>query len=308
MTLESVARKDFRDAIRSRWLLGLTLFFSLIIGGSTALFYGVLLKGAGANSETLFGLTTAPGGLFSFSYAGMLGFILALIALVTAHGSLIDERESGTMKLLLSLPNSRRDVVFGKLVGRTLVVLVSMLAGFVIALFAMLFTGGQVMFASYAGQVALSGLLATAFVSIGVWLSATSESQRQALFSTIGLYFIFAVLWSTVATGVPRVLNWAIEQLPGIEPMAGEQVALMRMFIKYLNPLRAYETLVAQLYGPAPAARLFKAGLGESLVLQPIFQESIPFYLTGPFILVILLGWIVIPPLLGYWTFTRVDL
>lgn len=308
MTLESVARKDFRDALRSRWLLGLTLFFSLLIGGSTVLFYGYLLKGAGANSEALFGLTTAPGGLFSFSFAGMLGFVLALIALVTAHGSLIDERESGTMKLLLSLPNSRRDVVFGKFVGRTLVVIIAMLVGFVIALFAMLLTGGQVMFTSFAGQVALSGLLAAAFVSIGIWLSATSETQRQALFSTVGLYFIFAVLWSTVATGVPRVLNWAAGKVPGVEPMASEQIALMRLFIKYLNPLRAYETLVAQLYGSAAAARLFKAGLRESLVLQPILKESIPFYLSAPVIFAILLGWIVIPPLLGYWSFERADL
>jgi ABC-2 type transport system permease protein len=308
MTLESVARKDFRDALRSRWLLGLTLFFALLIGGSTALFYGVLLSGSGANSETLFGLSTAPGGTFSFSYAGMLGFVLALIALVTAHGSLIDERESGTIKLLLSLPNSRRDVVFGKFLGRSLVVIISMLAGFVLAFFAMLLTGGQVMYTSFVGQIALSGLLATAFVSIGVWLSATSTSQRQALFSTVGLYFIFAVLWSTVATGIPRLLNWVAEQVPGVQPMAGEQVALMRLFIKYLNPLRAYETLVAQLYGSAEAARLFKAGLVESLVLQPILQESIPFYLSGPFILAILFAWIAVPPVLGYWAFRESDL
>ncbi|WP_416838164.1 ABC transporter permease [Haloferax sp. DFSO52] len=308
MTLESVARKDFRDAIRSRWLVGLTLFFTLLIGGSTALFFGYLLKGAGANSESLFGLTTAPGGLFSFSFAGMLGFVLALIALVTAHGSLIDERESGTMKLLLSLPNARRDVVFGKFLGRSLVVLIAMLVGFVVALFAMLLTGGKVMFASFAGQVALSGLLATAFVSIGVWLSATSESQRQALFSTVGLYFIFAVLWSTVATGVPRILNWVFGKVPGVEQMGVEQIVLMRLFIKYLNPLRAYETLIAQLYGSAVAARLFKAGLGEQLLIQPVLQESIPFYLSGAFILAVLLAWIVVPPLLGYWTFERVDL
>ncbi|ELZ95296.1 ABC-type copper transport system, permease protein [Haloferax mucosum ATCC BAA-1512] len=307
MTVESVARKDFRDALRSRWLIGLTLFFALLIGGSTALFYGVLLKGAGANSETLFGLTTAPGGLFSFSYAGMLGFVLALIALVTAHGSLIDERESGTIKLLLSLPNSRRDVVFGKLVGRTLVVLVSMLVGFVIAMFAMLFLGGQVMFASYAGQVALSGLLATSFVSIGIWLSATSTSQRQALFGTFGLYFIFAVLWSTVATGVPRVVNWAMDQL-GLGTLSMTQVIEMRLFIKYLNPLRAYETLVAELYGPAVAARLFKASLGERLTIKGVFEESLPFYFNGWFILAILLAWIVVPPILGYLSFRKADL
>ncbi|UVE51165.1 ABC transporter permease [Haloferax larsenii] len=308
MTLESVARKDFRDALRSRWLMGLTVFFALLIGGSTVLFYGVLLKGAGANSESLFGLTTAPGGLFSFSYAGMLGFVLALIALVTAHGSLIDERESGSLKLLLSLPNSRRDVVFGKLVGRTLVVVASMLVGFVIALFAMLFTGAQVAFVSFAGQVALSGLLATAFVSIGIWLSASSNTPRQALFGTIGLYFIFAVLWSTVATGIPRLFNWAAGKVPGIDPMAAEQIVLTRLFIKYLNPLRAYETLIAQLYGSAAAARLFKAGLQESLVLQPILKESIPVYLSGPFILVVLLAWIAIPPILGYRSFQKSDL
>ncbi|MFC7205112.1 ABC transporter permease [Haloferax namakaokahaiae] len=307
MTLESVARKDFRDAIRSRWLAGLTVFFALLIGGSTALFFGVLLKGAGANSESLFGLTSTLQGLFSFSYAGMLGFVLALIALVTAHGALIDERESGTLKLLLSLPNSRRDVVFGKFLGRTLVVSISVLVGFIVAFFAMAATGTQILFTSYLGQVALSGLLTASFVSIGIWLSATSESQRQALFGTIGIYFIFSVLWASVATGVPRLLNWVITEL-GMESLSAPQIVQMRLFIKYLNPLRAYETLIAELYGSAEAARLFKASLGEQLVLQPIFSESLPFYFSGGFILAILLAWIIVPPLLGYRSFEKSDL
>ncbi|WP_410766143.1 ABC transporter permease [Haloferax sp. DFSO60] len=308
MTLESVARKDFRDAIRSRWLAGLTMFFALLIGGSTALFYGVLFEGAGANSEALFGLTSTMPGLFSFSYAGMLGFVLALIALVTAHGALIDERESGTLKLLLSLPNSRQDVVLGKYLGRTLVVSISMLVGFVVALVAMAATGTQIQFVSYLGQVALSGLLVASFVSIGVWLSATSESQRQALFGTIGIYFIFSILWATVSTGIPRLINWAFEQLPGIDALTAEQIVQMRLFIKYLNPLRAYETLIAELYGSAGAARMFKASLGEQLVLQPVFAESVPFYFTGGFILLVLIAWIVVPPILGYRAFDDADL
>ncbi|KAB1197723.1 MULTISPECIES: ABC transporter permease [Haloferax] len=311
MTLESVARKDFRDAIRSRWLLGLTLFFTLLIGGSAALFFGYLLRGDGANSESLFGFTSTLQQLFSvfgFSYTGMIGFILALIALVTAHGALIDERESGTLKLLLSQPNSRRDVVFGKLLGRSLVVSLSMLAGFVAAFVVMAVTGTQILFTPYLGQVALSGLLATSFVSIGIWLSASSDSQRQAFFGTIGIYFIFSVLWAAVSTGVPRLLNWALQELPGLDTLTTVQIFQMRLFIKYLNPLRAYETLSVQLYDSAIAARLFKTGLSERLALEPVFAESLPFYFSGEFIFLILLGWIVIPPMLGYWTFKRVDL
>jgi len=80
------------------------------------------------------------------------------------------------------------------------------------------------------------------------------------------------------------------------------------VFLKYLNPLKAYETLAAQLYYGAAQARLVSATFGEQNALGPIFQESIPFYFSGWFLFLILLAWIVLPVAVGYWAFERADL
>ena len=305
MTWDVVARKDFDDAVRSRWLWGLSLFFVAFIGGTTAVFFGYLAQGGQARS--LYGLFA--GGTISFSYTGFLGFALAFIALISSYGAVIDERESGSLKLLLSLPHSRIDVVLGKLAGRSAVVVLPVLVGFLVALVALLATGTGVDYGAFFPHVALTGLLGAAFVALGVGVSAASASSRRAILVSLGLYFLFALLWSLVAQGVPSLVRWVAERLPGVSPPAGLALMKLQLFVTYLNPLRAYETLVAQLYfGNVASARLVKAGLRQRLQLQPALQESVPFYFTGWFILLVLLAWIAVPPVLGYLVFEDADL
>ena len=307
MTWDAVARKDFHDAARSRWLWGLSLFFVAFIGGTTAAFFGYLVQGGQAEARSLYGLFA--GGALSFSYTGFLGFALAFIALVSSYGAVIDERESGSLKLLLSLPHSRSDVVFGKLAGRSAVVVLPVLVGFVVALVALFATGTGVDFGSFFPHVALTALLGAAFVALGVGVSAASASSRRAILVSLGVYFLFALLWSLVAQGVPSLVRWVAERLPGVSAPGGLTLAKLQLFVTYLNPLRAYETLVAQLYfGNVASARLVKAGLRQRLQLQPVLQESIPFYFTGWFILLVLLAWIAVPPVLGYLVFEDADL
>ena len=306
MTWEAVARKDFADGVRSKWLWGLSFFFVAFIGGTTAVFFGYFATGD-ASARSLYGLFA--GGFVSFSYTGFLGFALAFIALVTSYGAIIDERESGTLKLLLSLPHSRSDVVVGKLAGRSAVVVLPVLAGFFVALVALVATGTRVDFAAFFPHVALTALLGAAFVSLGVGVSAASTSNRRATLVTLGIYFLLALLWSLVAQGVPTLGREVATRLPGVSAPANVTQAKLQLFVTYLNPLRAYETLVAQLYfGNVAQARLVKAGLGQQLTLQPAFQESIPFYFSGAFILLVLLTWILVPPVLGYLSFEEMDL
>jgi ABC-2 type transport system permease protein len=306
MSWQAVAQKDFEDAIRSRWLWGLSAFFLLFFGGTTALFY-VYVAGPDANSDSLFGLFAS--GFLSFSYTGFLAFALAFIALITSYGAIVDERESGTLKLLLSLPHDRRDVVAGKIAGRSAVVVIPALVGFLIALVALLATGTRIVPGHFFPQVALTALLAVAFVSIGVGVSASADSGRQATLGTLGLYFLFALLWSFVARGFPQLLTEVAKRLPGLEPLSGALTVKLRLFVKYLNPLRAYETLVAEVYfGDPVQARLVKEGLFTQMQAQQVLQDGLPVYLTGPFIFAVLLAWIVVPPVLGYWGFRDQDL
>jgi ABC-2 type transport system permease protein len=306
MSWQAVAQKDFEDAIRSRWLWGLSAFFLLFFGGTTALFY-VYVAGPDANSDSLFGLFAS--GFLSFSYTGFLAFALAFIALITSYGAIVDERESGTLKLLLSLPHDRRDVVAGKIAGRSAVVVIPALVGFLIALVALLATGTRIVPGHFFPQIALTALLAVAFVSIGVGVSASADSGRQATLGTLGLYFLFALLWSFVARGFPQLLTEVAKRLPGLEPLSGALTVKLRLFVKYLNPLRAYETLVAEVYfGDPIQARLVKEGLFTQMQAQQVLQDGLPVYLTGPFIFAVLLAWIVVPPVLGYWGFRDQDL
>ena len=306
MSWQAVARKEFRDAIRSRWLHGSTLFFALFIGGAAALFFGVLIGPDGRQVSNLFGFF-ANLGVFSFSFPGLLALVLGFIALSTAYGSITGERETGSIKLLLSLPNSRLDAMIGKFLGRSAVVVAALLVGFLVAFAVLIATGTRLELGSFVPQVALTALLGMAFVSIGLGISALASSNREATLATMGLYLVFAVLWGSVSEGIPKLLNYAAEQA-GMGALAVATRVQIGVFLKYLNPLKAYETLAAQLYYGAAQARLVSATFGEQNALGPIFQESIPFYFSGWFLFAILLAWIVLPVAVGYWAFERADL
>ena len=306
MSWQAVARKEFRDAIRSRWLHGSTLFFALFIGGAAALFFGVLIGPDGRQVSNLFGFF-ANLGVFSFSFPGLLALVLGFIALSTSYGSITGERETGSIKLLLSLPNSRLDAMIGKFLGRSAVVVAALLVGFLVAFAVLIATGTRLELGSFVPQVALTALLGMAFVSIGLGISALASSNREATLATMGLYLVFAVLWGSVSEGIPKLLNYAAEQA-GMGALAVATRVQIGVFLKYLNPLKAYETLAAQLYYGAAQARLVSATFGEQNALGPIFQESIPVYFSGWFLFLILLAWIVLPVAVGYWAFERADL
>jgi ABC-2 type transport system permease protein len=306
MSWQAVARKEFRDAIRSRWLHGSTLFFALFLGGAAALFFGVLIGPENRQVSNLFGFF-ANLGVFSFSFPGLLAVVLGFIALSTSYGSITGERETGSIKLLLSLPNSRLDAIVGKFLGRSAVVVAALLVGFLFVFVVLIATGTRLQLGSFVPQVALTALLGMAFVSIGLGISALAGSNREATLATMGLYLVFAVLWGSVSEGIPKLINYTADQV-GVGGVSELTRVKLGVFLKYLNPLKAYETLAAELYyGPA-RARLVSATFGEQTALGPVLQESVPVYFSGGFLFVVLLAWIALPVAVGYWAFDRDDL
>jgi ABC-2 type transport system permease protein len=307
-----VAEKDFRDAVRSRALLVLTAVFVLFFA-SAAFFFAdqisQLLEGAAnaSNASQAQAAQQARQGLTSDAFLSTLTqltrLLIPLTGIVVAYAALVGERESGTLKLLLSLPHSRLSVVLGKLVGRSGVVAVPILLGFLVAapIFPLLgVTLNPVGFAGFALATALIGVV---FVAIALGVSAAFPSSRWAVVPLFLVYALFTLLWGQFSNAVIREVSNNTDL---------GNVALVKVFlvVKHLNPVRAYESLVASVDASALQARTsLVGGLQGQFVRQTLEGNGgLPLYLSDAALVVYLLLWVAVPVALGYLAFRSADL
>lgn len=271
MTWSVVAWKDFRDSVRSKSIWVLSVLFVLVIAGSVYVVSLLLGEGPVGLSSSSYVRLMSGGGVW------VLTAFVALIGLLTSYPSVVGERESGSLKLLLGLPHSRSDVVLGKVVGRSGVVSVSVLAGFVVGLLVLFVFYDSVDFLGYLVFALLTAVLGVAWVCIGVGLSAGFGSGRAVRALTFGLFFVSKFLWDT-GLG-PRALVGLVE---GFENMFGSPPPWYD-FVRVVSPNEAYSVLSSGLTdGPIESLQLFSGA--------------------------VLLFWVVLPPVLGYARFRRMDL
>jgi len=294
MTWQAIARKDFRDAVRSRWLWALSAIFVGLFAGA-AYFVGSNLPADPQQPVTTDAFLQTLGQL-------VITLLIPLVAIVVSYSAIVGERESGSLKLLLSLPHSRADALVGKAVGRSAVVALPILLGLVLAFAVLGVYGLGLEVLNFVAFTALTMLLGVVFVSISIGVSAAAATNRRAMLGTVGLYFVFTLFWGQVR----RVLLFANDQLS----LGLESVDLMQygLFIKFLNPVRAYQTLAASLYADTQLqARLYEAGRLQRGFAQQEIGE-VPFYLSDPVVAVQFLLWLVVPIAIGYWAFEQADL
>lgn len=297
MTWQAVANKDFQDAIRSRWLWGLSVLFVVLIAGSAYFF--TRGDSQDVTTDSFIGIFGQIGGL-----------LIPLVAIVVAYAAIIGERESGTIKLLLSLPHSRQDVVLGKFLGRSAVIALPVLLGFAIAAVVFLVAGITFKFANFLAFTVLTTSLGVVFVGIAIGFSAGAPSQRRAMIGSVGVYVLFTLFWQYLRRGVINILTEAGKRIPGLSEPANATLVKASLLSKFLNPVRAYETLAATLYAQDTiGARLY--GTSNPILAQLArqqLQQDMPFYLSDPFIIAVLVVWLVVPPIVGYLLFTDTDL
>ena len=266
MSVRTVARKDMADAGRSKSLWGVTLAVVLFTAGITGL--------AGVSSDQ------PVGEVFGLAFQ-LVVLTVPIIALFLAKGAITGERESGSLRLMLSFPPSRRDILLGKLVGRTALMLVATLVGGVATglVVVTLLGGGLELLAPF---ILLLGLMGMAFVAIGLGISAASASDGRATAAAIGVYLVFVAMWDLIQVGIRA---GAVE-LGLVE--AGSQPAWLQ-FIGTLPPnqaaVAAYETAV---------------GGGRVFAADPFASVWFPT--------LVLLAWLAVPVAAGYLRFRTADI
>ncbi|WP_254762056.1 ABC transporter permease subunit [Natrinema marinum] len=272
MSTLAVAKKDFLDVRRTKivWFVGAlyVAFMAMLV------YFGQNGRPDPTILNALWNLT-AVGAMF-----------IPLIALVTAYLAVAGERESGGIKYMLSIPNSRRDVVLGKFVTRTAIVSASILVAFLI--------GGALTLAWYpspemdtfAVMTALTVLYALTYVAVAIGISAATASRSRAMGGSIAFFFVTSVL------NVFGPLQLAIDYV--LNDLAGLDVSMYQI------------TFVQTLVSPT-SAYVNSTGLAFPEGFRGI-PGDLPWFLQGEVMVVVMLGWLVVPLALGIWQFERADL
>ena len=281
MSFVAVAEKDFRDAIRSRLMVVVAVMFVAFTGGGVA-----LGQAFGLQSGTVVGL------ILSVMLQGTAIFI-PLVALGIAYRSIAGERESGSLKVLLSLPNSRLDVVIGKFLGRSAVVSVAIVVGFISMLIAAAATfEGNIPAESILMFMLAALLLAVVFVSVAVSVSAFADSSFAAAIGAFGFFVLFQFAWG----GLVFLLRYVVNGFETPDFGLGTETPDWVEVLFVVNPMNGWRQ----------STRWLLRRVSEEQEVQETSVDA--FYLEPWFGFVVLAFWIILPLVVGYLRFESVDL
>lgn len=260
MSVRVLVRRNVLDPYRSRSLFVLLGVFVLV--------FGLLGYAAGG------GFISVP-----ILVASIMSQLATLAALAFAYDSIAGPRERGSLRVLLSYPYTRRELVLGVLLGRIAVLALAVTVGVVATIVTLLVFGGPLDLAAIGTVFVLSVLLSTTMVAVAVGLSASVSSSTWAAVGAFGVYLLVSVFWGSVTTIVRYVLNgFSFDFGPTPEWV---------LIWQQLSPTQAYQTAV-----------------------QVLTQEVSPdaFFTTAWFAVLVLVGWFVLATLLGLVRFDRADL
>jgi ABC-2 type transport system permease protein len=269
-----VARKDFDDSVRSRWLQALTVLFVVLVALAVLLerFIG---SGATVTSERL------VNGLVMRDL--IVTGLVPLIALVVSYNAVVGERESGSLKLLLSLPHTRGEVVVGKLIGRAASFGLAVVVGMLVPALALALGPLRLQIAGFVGFLLFTVVLGIVFVSIAVGTSAAVATNIRAITIATAIYFLFVPVWSIVQ--LPLRFFLTTSGVPGWLPLTGaETFRLLRL----INP-----------------TELFKILTGAYLDATLYAGDQAALHASATAMLVV---WLLAPILVGFVRFERADL
>lgn len=285
MSWTAIARKDFRDAIRSRMFWALAIVFGLLsIGIGGAYGYFDVLQDTGATNQGLF--------LVSFVQSPITIFIMFISAII-CHKSIVGEWEQGSLKLLLSLPHTRGDVILGKIVGRAGVIAVPAIGSLVLGLgLGAALLGGSVLtsvnfLAVSAGFLVAILVYIALYVSIFVSVSAITRSSSLAVAGSVAL-IVLQFFWSIIVS----ILFILLESTFDISGNAD-----WRYLLQTLMPNTAFNEVL----NAALSATTEWPGEATASTVDAVYASPV----TAAVILVL---WIVVPVAIGYWRFEGADL
>lgn len=175
-----VAGKTLRDAVRDRWFWLYCAGFALLAAGIAV----IALPDTGLTGEGGFGRTAA-------SLVVLVQLVVTLMAVMLGARSLAGERESGSLRFLLSQPVSRSEVLLGTYAGLAAALLAAVCAGFGVAGVLSVLRSSGLDAGTLVSLAGLSWLLALVMLGIGMVVSVIARRGSTALGAALLTWLVF---------------------------------------------------------------------------------------------------------------------
>ncbi len=290
----TVARKDVADAARSwqAYVLAAVFTTATLVRGLEP-----VLEAAANNVEDT--TYTAHDGLLSL--AASVEVVVPLVALLFGHVAIAGDHERGSLRTLLALPVSRRDVLLGTLLGRVGVLWATLAVGLILAAVPMWFAYGDLDVLTYAGFSAAILVLGTVFVTMAVGISAASRTSGRALTWSLFIFVLTTFLW--------ELLLWLQQFITGVSPeirMDGPNIAPgWYLLLDRVQPGTAWRHVVNEWVVQVLPDRVESTPEHEPFLTTPGPE---PFYLDEWALLLGLLAWGALPLVIGYFRFKNLEI
>ncbi len=187
----TIASKEVRDAIRSRWLLLYGIAFAVLALGISYLGE----RNLGSLGFENFSRTTA-------SLINLCLLLVPLIALSLGAGSIVGEQERGTLPYVLAQPLERWELLTGKFAGLVVAIGTATVAGFGLAGVFIAFFASTMDASTYLLLLGLMLALVSVMTGIGMVASVVCNSRAQALSVALLFWFVAVLLFDLVLVGL----------------------------------------------------------------------------------------------------------
>ncbi|WP_126454892.1 ABC transporter permease [Sulfuriflexus mobilis] len=268
-----VANKEFRDGLRNRWVLSITLVFAFLAIG---------LAYFGASASGTVGFTSLATTIISLSSLAI--FLIPLIALLLAYDSIIGEDEQGTLLLLLTYPMRRSQLLLGKFMGHAGIMGASTVLGFGVSAVLIGILTDEIFYLelwqAFGVFILTTTLLGWVFIAMAYVISSLASEKSRAAGISLILWFWFVLIFDLILLG----------QLVLTKGASGND---WLAYLLLLNPTDVFR--LANL-ASFEAARNY-TGLAHMTASGSSFDSLM---LTG-----VLVAWVIVPLLLALWLFNR---
>lgn len=246
----TIALKEAADHMTGARLHLIMLLVLLTAAG--ALYGAIGTIRAGATDDTFLFLklfTTARQPVPSF--AGLLGFLLPLVAIALGFDAINAEHGRRTMSRLLAQPIYRDAILFGKFLGGLLVIAVAMVTlwlgttGLGILFLGLPPTGAEVLrgLAYLVATIAYAGV----WLALAMTLSTVIRSTATSALAALSIWLVLSVFWGMIAP----VVASAISPVDPLNPMSLIDAFQAQQAVARLSPQTLYGEITAILLDPA---------------------------------------------------------